>query len=681
MRNMWSSAIVAIFLPLMGIHSSAALAQPATTHATDEPVDLISVDNAVCIALLDRDLGQWAKEIEKQPLSTHASDLLRRLDVLVRAGHLNSALPVVDALADAKPPWSKEDCSSIADWLIHRQHTDLGRRFLEKFSNAEPGWGYVLLEQWEANGGTPEQIDKWLAARSEASIEYWLHERLRYRGKKGTADQLLSSMAAEVKAHPQDIKPAVAYLKALETAGVTSDVQWMADVCKPKLAYDSFELGQQLFGRSIPATIVLWNRSLQTPFKAEDNAAMNRADQKSQQGPDPRFTAEQRLRNWTREELARAYEQTGQAEKARPLIEQLVANSSDGLPPPGLGRIAGEAEPASMPSAGDARVRDAEPLEKDSPPYWLNRAEYFAGRKDVKEATDAYEKAWKLALLDPVVHFKDPRLYKSHVLQDYAQFWMKTHDASSAYELMWTKLKDVPLDGECARHVVDDMCRMEEFDAPHDDRDTKPKLIRGDDERLWAFFKAQKDWNDTERVMLQMIGNTAPEEYEPIWKKGEDLARGADPSRAYVLGWLMRYAGGSKLKPRAIHWLQDALARQTVADQREKTAFALFNAAIEIDDWQLAEQTWPMAKRHVGGDDAMSCMGQLAVAAANAKVQDVAMKHWASIANIDRWELRYLDEMIKAGLRDQLIAFYQQMTHDDPASEVPAEALRKLKAY
>src|SRR5207253_1788407 len=117
-------------------------------------------------------------------------------------------------------------------------------------------------------------------------------------------------------------------------------------------------------------------------------------------------------------------------------IEQLAASSPDGLPPPGLGRVAGAAEPASAPSAIDAKVRDAEHVQKDRAEYWLGRAEYFAGRKDVKEATDAYEKAWALALLDPVAHFKDPRLYKSHVLADYTRFWMRTHDAASAYELM-----------------------------------------------------------------------------------------------------------------------------------------------------------------------------------------------------------------------------------------------------
>jgi hypothetical protein len=327
----------------------------------------------------------------------------------------------------------------------------------------------------------------------------------------------------------------------------------------------------------------------------------------------------------------------------------------------------------------DARVRDAEHVEKDRAEYWLGRAEYFAGRKHVKEATEAYEKAWALALLDPVAHFKDPRLYKSHVLAAYTRFWMQTHDAASAYELMWKKLKEVPLEGECARNVVYGIWNLEQFDAPRDDKQQKPRLFRSDDERLWAFFAAQKKWGPVERVMMQMIDNTAPEQREAIWKRGEALARGASPSRAYTLGWLMTRNDDAAMTRRAIPLLKDAMARYPAGEDREKAAFELFEAALTIGDWQLAKQTWPAANRDVGDEDALGRLGHLAVAMANAKAADEAMKQWAAIANVDRWELRCLDEMVRAGLRDRLIAFYEQMSRDDPASEVPAETLRKLK--
>jgi hypothetical protein len=651
------------------VYLNWAIVLMAAPTAAEAPTNFQEADNAVFKALLNRDLDNWAKTIEKQPLSNNTSELLQRLSVLLRAGHLKSAQSTLDALADAKPAWSKEEWSQIAERLIDREHWDLARRFLMRFPQAEPYNGRDLIAHWDQNGSSPDEIDKWLVARSKANFEYWFRERLSYRGGKGTADQLLNGMADEVKAHPHDVKPALAYLKALDAANADANVKWMADVCKPTLAYDSFQLAEEISGRSVPASIALLNRSLQTPFTAEDDKAMRNGGQ-PQQDLYEKLTPEQHLRNVTKRSLVRAYVETGQAEKARPLIAELSASEPNAIPPSGLERIAGEAEPASRPSAVEDRIRQAESAEKNSAEYWLARAEYFVGRKELKEATNAYEKAWTLALIDPEHNFvKDSRLYKSGVLREYMHFWKETHDAPAAGELIWSKLKEVPLDSKCASRAID--C-LAEIDSSQDDK--RPRLFRDDDERLWAIFKAQKIWDGLPLGL--MIKNAPSTRQESNWKRLEDLARGADPSRAYTLGCVM---GGYALNRRAISWLKDAMTRQTVAADREKAALRLFEVAIAIDDWQLATQTWPIASRCLVGGEPIHYLDELAVATARAKAPDAAMKQWAAIANLDRWEMRDLDEMIKAGMRDRLVAFYQQMAHDDPASEVPAEALRKLK--
>jgi tetratricopeptide (TPR) repeat protein len=656
------------------VYLNWAIVLMAAPTAAEAPTNFQEADNAVFKALLNRDLDNWAKTIEKQPPSNNTSELLQRLSVLLRAGHLKSAQSTLDALADAKPAWSKEEWSQIAERLIDREHWDLARHFLTRFPQAEPYNGRDLIAHWDENGSSPDEIDKWIVARSKANFEYWFRERLSYRGGKGTADQLLSSMADEVKAHPHDVKPALAYLKALEAADVPTDanVKWMADVCKPTLSYDSFQLAEEISGRSVPASITLLIRSLQTPFTAEDDTAMRNGGH-PQQDPYPGLTPEQHLRIATKQELVRVYEEIGQLEKARPLIAQLAAYEPNGRPPAGFERLAGEAEPASRPRAVEDRILDAEPAEKNSAEYWLARAKYFAGRKELKEATNAYEKAWTLALLDPesTVLRKDNRLYKSGVLREYMHFWKETHDAPAAGELIWSKLKEVPLDSKCASRAID--C-LAEINSSQDDE--KPSLFRDDDERLWALFKAQKVWDDSLPLGL-MIKNAPSTRQESNWKRLEDLAKGADPSRAYRLGCVM---GEYKLNHRAISWLRDAMTRQSVPADREKAALRLFEVAIAIDDWQLATQTWPVASRCLVGGEPIHYLDELAVAAARAKAPDAAMKQWAAIANLNRWEMRDLDEMIKAGMRDRLIAFYQQMAHDDPASEVPAEALRKLKA-
>jgi hypothetical protein len=61
--------------------------------AAEAPTNSAEADNAVCKALLNRDPGNWAKTIERQPPSNNVAELLQRLSV-------NEANEISNSLVD-----------------------------------------------------------------------------------------------------------------------------------------------------------------------------------------------------------------------------------------------------------------------------------------------------------------------------------------------------------------------------------------------------------------------------------------------------------------------------------------------------------------------------------------------------------------------------------------------------
>ena len=53
-------------------------------------------------------------------------------------------------------------------------------------------------------------------------------------------------------------------------------------------------------------------------------------------------------------------------------------------------------------------------------------------------------------------------------------------------------------------------------------------------------------------------------------------------------------------------------------DEREQTAFTLFGAYLDTNDWRSAEEMWPIARRRLTPTEIPNWLGRIAVAAARA---------------------------------------------------------------
>ena len=95
-------------------------------------------------------------------------------------------------------------------------------------------------------------------------------------------------------------------------------------------------------------------------------------------------------------------------------------------------------------------------------------------------------------------------------------------------------------------------------------------------------------------------------------------------------------------------------------------------------DWKRAEEAWPLASRHVTQAEHPEWPRQVAVAAAKAGAREDALRLWKIVTNIDPAHTAGLDDLVKAGLRDELVACYCDMQKRMPTSDAPRVALAAL---
>ena len=648
-----------------------ALTPSFASQAPSTPaVEWWEIDRDVAEQLFERDVGAWARALEAEPLPADASRLLERFAFAYRAGHDAWARAIIDALAaqDSKPPVS--DLSAAVDRVIDREHWELARYFLERLPRAEPGWGYVFVRHW-SESAEAEAVDAWLAARAQSNRDYWFRERLRFRSDRGTAAPLIAELAAAVRAHPSELAPALDYLEAARSVGgAKNDPAWLGETCRPRLAFDSYQFGATLAAGWPRAAIALLDRSLATPFTDEDRAAFARIPMQMALPSDA--AVEQLVRAWTRHALLQACKSAGDSQRAQQLLEELAATSDVDQRLPVHPRVAGEIQADSGGRAIERRILSAEAKREDDYEYWLERADYFGGREQRVDAVAAFERALQLAEGRSEAGTSKsgrPAFARTHVLGRYAAYLLRANDRAACRALLWREFAGADLASEHAaaivRHLYDEARAASEPDA-------------AGDERWWRYLAARAQWADTEERLLMHLSEATPagsEARETLWTRATTIAS-ADPTRALVLGWVMTRNAADA---RAIPLLADAEKHAADEEQRTRAGFTLFEAYLAVGDWQSAELVWPSARRQLTPQELSQWFGKIAIAAARAGAADDALRVWRQRTNLDRAELHGLDDMLHAGLREPLIAFYAQLAREDPASSAPARALARLR--
>ena len=609
--------------------------------AADVPLEAEwwAVDRYVVDTLLERDRGEWVQRVLTEPLPEDAAGLMVRFNLLVRHGE--AAVPAtrppefertLAALARHDSPTLDHEWSQLVDFLIDRKDDDLARLAIRHLPTARPGWGYVLVKrmglEWEPQHivSTWERTDRWVLAWEEAARQKlaerdtpprawpsddddWFALRVQLHQQNGSVAYLAEQMERDLRANPGDVTAAIRCVTLSHSVDPPVSPAWLVEAAKPGGMYDAYRIGEALSGPWPGLAATMFERGLAAAFNEADEAAMRRLAMMQQRatGPRSREDLERSLRWQIRTELAEAYQESGQSGKAQPLIESLAAESGEAAPP-GLAELAGQVQAATGARVIEGRILEQEEAKSDTPEYWVERGEYYEGRGEHVEAEAAFAQALQLSPLDPQEpRFKDTSFRRSLALGRYVRYLRGQQREADALALIYREFDAVAADSEYAQRLVNELW--------HGSSDE----LTVDNARLWTWLAASATWEHLEERVLYRIAERAGPSHRgdadrrgEVWAKALPLAKGADASRATVLGWVMtRHHADAE----AVPLLRDAIARLNDDDAKQRATFTLFEAYLTLGDAKQAMALWPEARRRLTPREVPAWLGRMLEAA------------------------------------------------------------------
>ncbi|MBZ0186440.1 MAG: hypothetical protein K8F91_09355, partial [Candidatus Obscuribacterales bacterium] len=377
---------------------------------------------------------------------------------------------------------------------------------------------------------------------------------------------------------------------------------------------------------------------------------------------------EPELRKSTRYVLARAYQKAGESLKAQEILVKLNKESKGGLPVYALSQMAGQVQVSTPKKSLENQIKASEKENKSSYDYWLGRASYYTGRKDYKSADHAFEKA--LSLTAPGSKPEASTLNERQmVVSSFERYLWNQGKEDEAISFLFKEFDSIP-DVEFRRRLI---YLIWHHDSP------KKRYVSAEDGRLWKLLSDSRDWGFTEeKILWRMLENASADTRDQYWAKAENLARskGAEPAREQPLGWIMTRMGESQ---RAIPLLEDASKRIQDKHKRGSATFALFEAYLDTRNWRKAESVWPEVAAYLSASEISDWAGRLSLCTARAGAHKDALRLWKKKDEIDRTDLRHLDELANSGFKADLTGYYRSLALKSKDSTYADKALEILR--
>jgi len=619
----------------------AALLLAGPTLAQDDVSTLWwESDRAVSLALRQRNVGEWARELAAKPMPKTTSGCFERLQVLALAGHAADARRVLDHLAEL-PPEQQADLKALADFLIGRDDWLLAKYAHERLPHMEGGWTYILVRHL-ARTEEPDDVERWLKHQASRS-RLWVGHRIWFAQKRGRADTLFRDLEKNVT----DLQSLQFLLTSMSRVHAKRRLDWLPGRLQPKSAYASYHIGCTLGAGYDCVALVYLEQALRLPVTDED-----RAQYEAQRALLATFDVEKKVDlaelvpAWAKRRLMGIYLRINQPKRAQALLEELAVQYPNGVPNDML-QLAGMVQASSGESFVRERVENAPG--KDTVAYWLNRVDYYVGRKEHDEVEASYREALRLARDD---------MHRRVVLR-YADWTAHIGVAERAHTVLLDALRKLDAGNDAANSLLERL------------------PISAETTRLsWKHLAASKQWDGRSQAMLKRLADDAGGVNRPaVWKRGEGLVRDNHPSRACVLAWVMMLR---KEQARASVLLRTAIQRMPPGDARRSAEYNLYRSLRESGNWKAAREAWPAARELLGPREVPNHLAELAVCAAKAGASGPAMDIWKRRTNYDRMNYAFLDKLADTGLRDELLKFYRALARDDPKCVAPAGALTVL---
>lgn len=596
---------------------------------------------------------------------------LRKLEQFVRTGDDGKALQYIESLSKERSTTAGNfELSQTADFLIGRKKWDLATRYLEVFPQSEAGWGYILIKQRveDANGDSKklDSIENWLKKRLPSNRDYWTGELHRFSDRCGRNGKFYSELESEIKKNPGDLNLLKRYLSELSTEDDAHrrGISWIPNAVHPPLAIDNYRIAEAMRTKYPAEAVVFLNRAQSMRFTEADRKAIvdylrkHTARAMFQQEVD-----EKMFRIWTRSMLVECYKKLGHNTKAQTLLVELSKEQGGKTPYFALTQTAGQIQSQTVMHPLEKQIEKAQSDNENSLAYWTGRADYYRGRKDIEKEREALQRALSLATVNAGASDSDCMI-RTSVVRDYAMFLRRTANDHSALSYLWSefaKISNQKFRVGIIRIISDPF----EKDNTH--------YLKPGDRRLIKFLAEQPRWGyDEERLVWRMARNAeSPLQLSDFWKEMERLAPG-NGSRESILGWVMNRCGEAK---RSLPLLLDACARLK-DDDKQRAFFTLFESYLDLSDWKNAENIWPQASVRLTDNERPDWLARIALAAAKSGDKTSAMRLWKKKDTIDAAALGHLEDMVKNGLRVQMLEYYTRMQKQKPNNSIPKDALK-----
>ncbi len=613
-------------------------------------------------------LFELAKDLRGSPPKT-AQEAMFTLTIMMRAGLHVEAIKTLKTLRRLCGNLGNDRISCIYRVAYDRYLAwGVARRALEIFAdnvsciNLRDG----LLEHFEESGWNRRAIDNWFAKMPEGKDRFWIKERLLFNGKNATADRLLDQLAQAVKKRPEDIPGAISFLDVLlyieHVRGSDLDLSWLTRVCHPDGAVQARELAERLkmLAQWAPAA-TFYRLALAKPLTDQEVRHLKTTTAIVP----PEATVRARFVVAAKEGLAECLLELDQKAEAQKLTEEAVAlREKHGLR--GAMWFAGAVQQATGARVIEERIPGRERKSMDDPEYWLERATYYRGRGEVSSEEEAYRKGLALSAsrLGSERALKADTDRRAAILWWYARFLREQERHAEAAVLLRRELSQSPLKSSSVRAAASIM-------AQHHARDIDP-----DDNIYWQWLASRRRWHRPEQDLLgELLKNVERESLDPYFLRAEKLAEGADPSRSETLGCVLNTMG---FPTRAMPLLEYAVEHTTSEALRERAALCLFQSYLDADDWRSAESIFPEAAKRPTTEKLLRCYGRIALVAARSGAKQDAIRVWKIAANVDLAALGNLEPLASAGLRRELVEYYESIRTRLPGSVVPGRALHLL---
>lgn len=661
--------ITAIYLCSTIVVSLEALCQTSDEPSTEAP-DWWNTERNVKDLLFaqNKSLVEMARSmIDTKPQDAHEAML--KINIMMRAGMTEEAIKSSEVLKELCPELDNSIVNDIYYTAVDKYRAwEIARKIVEIFADNISNLSLEnrLLEHFQHSDWSVTDIDNWLANKPVGKNNFWIKKRFRFSAKHGIEKQLLEQLTEDLEREPNDVDKAFALLDVILYARKYEkdywDPSWIAGICKPAEATKARSLAERLKRmKKWPAATKVYRLAIAIPLTNEEikNLAMMYAVRVSEVKLQMGFAAR------VREELAECLLKMEENQEAQSLMEEAVEIREKY----NLSRkmfFAGTVQGKSGARVIEKKIVNEEKERKNNPEYWLERANYYRGRKESNAEENAYKKALQLAkpILKTTLRHGHRRLnFRAQAISRYARFLEREGRKQDIVLLLKNELDVAPADSYSAQTAA----RMLAYDFE--------QLIDPSEEIYWTWLQKSPKWDHPEeRFLWEVLQNV--KDLDVYFLRAEKLTEGQDPSRSKALGWIMNRM---KFPHRSIPLLKYSIEHSEDKEEQESASFCLFKSYLDCGDWRNSEAIFPEATKRLTANEVPKWYGKIAVVAAKNGAKDEAMRIWQLTANINPGEWSIVRELSKAGLTERLKEYYRKMQEHLPDSDLPRKALRVLE--